>query len=1019
MKNLHLLAIFGFIIFPTSARDFRPEAQLENIPLPDSSIQQCYVFRTTAGVRYTVESSEDLKNWTAQEEIYGMGNDYVVTLREYTPSPPSPPGTPPTVAPVPAIHASIRLQRASGTEGGSVASWRSLDHDGPVVVRINGSMDAGWNQIPLFWDRFGAYSFFILHPNNTATPPSENPHLGTKDSAMLAVLEASLPEMNQQVIDSVARARNAPPPAPAAPGSRKYLRVFVDATVDTDSDGSPDWAEFEIASRGTGSMVSGVIGDPFNPDTNEDGISDGDQLDADLDGTSDKRDAVPSDSTAFFPLEAPPRYALFPITNVDPNDAGSEPYKISDKGRVLYREGTWCAGVWTPLVAPSGGSQGVPQLAHAYAINDNDVVLGSGIYQVSSAPETHVGMLYHWKTPSANPLPVKSSQMVEQGYAGRFIGDYVYHGFAPRPVLSNDGRFSAVTSEWSETARGMSSTGVQGDDGITRYKNELRLSIWTLPIGTGEIATEAAGAGNNDMPFHQAPGLSWGYRDDHNGIRRGKIFSPAALPDLPFEPYHVFATSNGILALPYPQLVDPITPKLFTNNTWQDCPSYKHAFDMADDGTAITGMDGAFHLGMTAPILLNGKWNDINRSTPGLPAPEPGAPVINLLDTTASGWILADRGVNDGELNSAVMLPIRAEGKYTRTAANPDGSFSTETEAAGVDDFSVGSFAPGVAVQDRIWIMAPKGGTGNVTFKAPLNSLTPLKIAAEHITFSGQAEATFASAEETFAIGVSATVTAGQDVLLDLTLGQGATAVASLSKPIGIKIMKDRVVKVNVYEVARRQSPGGPYAYVSHVPTEAEITEHLNDIFKPQINVTFDVKLIDPALALAWDANSNETLDSPGPGQYSPEQEAILAALPTTARAANIRVLLIGSKKNDGTVVLLNKTAYGIANRTGTTSHPGPTCWILGEYSGKQNGKEAQLDTIAHEVGHIFVDYGHPDQVASPGHAELPGTARNIPLRLMCSGTNSGTQSRLLVKGEWDEAEKWLRAEELAGRLGP
>jgi hypothetical protein len=32
------------------------------------------------------------------------------------------------------------------------------------------------------------------------------------------------------------------------------------------------------------------------------------------------------------------------------------------------------------------------------------------------------------------------------------------------------------------------------------------------------------------------------------------------------------------------------------------------------------------------------------------------------------------------------------------------------------------------------------------------------------------------------------------------------------------------------------------------------------------------------------------------------------------------------------------------------------------------------------------------------------------PLRLMCSGPNSDGSSRLLVKGEWDEAEKWLKA---------
>ncbi len=307
--NLIFAIVLCLLIFtPAFARDFRPDGHLENIPLTDSSIQQCYVFRTTAGVRYTVESSADLTNWTAQDDIYGMGNEYAVTLREFTPAPPPPPGTPPTTHPSPPSNASVRLQRASGGEGGTVVSWASLDHGGPVIVRIVGNMVPAWNQIPLFWDRYGSYNFFIWHPNDTATPPAENPILATKDSAMLAVLEASLPAMNQQVVDSVVRSRNAPPPAPPAPGSRKFLRLLVDATPDTDSDGSPDWAEFEIAAREAVAPPASFApdpdgpqnapapparGDPYDADTNNDGIPDGQQLDADLDGTPASRTPTP------------------------------------------------------------------------------------------------------------------------------------------------------------------------------------------------------------------------------------------------------------------------------------------------------------------------------------------------------------------------------------------------------------------------------------------------------------------------------------------------------------------------------------------------------------------------------------------------------------------------------------------------------------------------------------------------------------------------------------------------------
>ena len=77
------------------ARDFRPASHLENIPADNSSIQECYVFETAPGVAYTVEVSNNLSNWTPQDEIYGLGGEYAVAMREFTPPPPPPPGSPP------------------------------------------------------------------------------------------------------------------------------------------------------------------------------------------------------------------------------------------------------------------------------------------------------------------------------------------------------------------------------------------------------------------------------------------------------------------------------------------------------------------------------------------------------------------------------------------------------------------------------------------------------------------------------------------------------------------------------------------------------------------------------------------------------------------------------------------------------------------------------------------------------------------------------------------------------------
>jgi hypothetical protein len=69
------------------------------------------------------------------------------------------------------------------------------------------------------------------------------------------------------------------------------------------------------------------------------------------------------------------------------------------------------------------------------------------------------------------------------------------------------------------------------------------------------------------------------------------------------------------------------------------------------------------------------------------------------------------------------------------------------------------------------------------------------------------------------------------------------------------------------------------------------------------------------------------------------------------------------------------------------------------------------LTTIAHEIGHLFVGIGHPDQ--GEGVAPLAGTAHVE--RLMFSNIDgkvhaSTLDENLLVKAEWDKAEQWLIA---------
>ncbi len=102
MKTTLCFAIGLALSSPAFTRDFRPEGRIENIQVDDSSVQQSYIFRTIPGVLYRVESSHDLSQWTAEDEIYGLGQEYVVPMREFTPPPPPEPGTPPATPPTPA-----------------------------------------------------------------------------------------------------------------------------------------------------------------------------------------------------------------------------------------------------------------------------------------------------------------------------------------------------------------------------------------------------------------------------------------------------------------------------------------------------------------------------------------------------------------------------------------------------------------------------------------------------------------------------------------------------------------------------------------------------------------------------------------------------------------------------------------------------------------------------------------------------------------------------------------------------
>lgn len=94
-----LLALSSLTLAQPEGDALLPARWLEDIAATDNSIQRTLVFNAIAGVLYTVQSSENLNDWTSEETHYGLGHDILVPMFERTPPPPLPPGTPPTESP--------------------------------------------------------------------------------------------------------------------------------------------------------------------------------------------------------------------------------------------------------------------------------------------------------------------------------------------------------------------------------------------------------------------------------------------------------------------------------------------------------------------------------------------------------------------------------------------------------------------------------------------------------------------------------------------------------------------------------------------------------------------------------------------------------------------------------------------------------------------------------------------------------------------------------------------------------
>jgi hypothetical protein len=752
---------FGLLLISSlSARDFRPESWSENITITGGAVLQCHVFQTVPGIEYRVEASNDLTSWTQTDELYGLGHQYVVAMRELIPAPPPDPEAPPVEVPGPTENASIRMQPSAASAGGTIISWASLDHGGPMIHHIAGVMDPAWESIPLFVDRYGDFNFFITLPSIELDPPEFNSPLGPKDLAMIETLEDNLVAMNQQVAASSAAARNAPPPPPSNPNAAKFWRIQCDWSIDTDQDGTPDWMEFEIGTWTNGGPTHPLRADAFQGDTNNNGIPDGEELDYDKDGVPDAKDVGKGDSSATFEIGPIPRFALFPITNASPPAEWPLPIQINDMGTVLYSNGSWTGGIWTPLQgAANRGDIGV--VVQAFAINDSGEIVGhhTGMLDASGNPipsHTLAGNLAYWSAPHVSCVPLAVGTDfpwiggVQQTYPGPYRSNY----------LSNDGCLIGLR----ETLTSSPETGTTVERPGDRW-------LWTLPgLGRtpGKIPVSFDEGGVTDASLY------WGFVSNPGENPQQTIMSGAGQINPP-------GTIHNLNRGPLGELIASFkydkNTQVWKNGGWYDSPTYAQSIDISEDGTAI----GKAHDGMNAPIFLNGKWTDMKRSSPGILGGWNDGSVTNL-DTTPGGWILSRRETNlaPDELEHAIMLPLKGECLYVQES-QPG---VTTKKYTGVDDFSIGAIFTSPSVQDRIWIMAPKGGTPkSITFTTPVDGVHPLVLSASSVDFGNVDKKGYLySRASTVTLAATVDSESGADIAVDIHFD----TIASLSKPLGV-----------------------------------------------------------------------------------------------------------------------------------------------------------------------------------------------------------------------------------------
>jgi hypothetical protein len=816
------------------------------------------------------------------------------------------------------------------------------------------------------------------------------------DDVFLEAFKAELPALNLQM-DQGNFVTHAPPVlVQGAPQEKGFMKVVADWSLDSDSDGTPDFVEFRNLANGF------PLAEIYSADSNNNGVIDSLETDSDNDGIVDKLDLDIVDPALDWERTRAPKYAAFAfsIPNVSNWPDADKPLQINDHGEVLFLRSVWQSGETYSLAYEGIGIENCV----ARGMNNLGTVIGFGLRNGQPMPKNPVfsvgppgggiignaQVVCRWDDRDSLPVAIVD----QYGYGAVAFGDAGGWGedISPDSLIDDAGRFIAVRA---------------GDPAV--------LCSWTFDPLTGKYSSQVIGEDRDQLNSVLAPSIAWG-----PGFLNGGILEDGgSLANLDFSPYKITRKTNGRLAafsktgsLMYSQV---------SAGSWK--LAKVKGMDLSDVGIFVTDSVQFNFRGRSGKIpVVAPKVGEVIATAPG------------LFDISPSGFAL---GLRPEKVNNAyqtyAFLPISVdevtphEGVDWHTAQTPFGP------TKGIVDEPLDG-------EGRFWIMVPKNGPAPGKTKAVIKSWAstenPVKLVAPGIVIT---PSVVTSSNEI--VEFERTSSDVGDVDINIQVGDVGEWVSANSTPLGIKVMEKRVISITVWSITAK-GPATPQnatglTKVDPLFTKEGVESFLNRVFGKQTNAYFEVTWNDRSPATqaplypSWDQKLDGATSFLGTPDvfditYDPDKETNPGPEASAVKAAHfdanaaINIYLIATTDHKGIQAHgldgQKRTSFGVANGF---AYPDLRIAFIDASLGSDLFSSAEkaerlpdrLRTIAHEIGHIMIGAGHPGQAGNSSPSPLPLT--NHIERLMSGGDLArfslpGEQGLLLVKEEWDLIEDWL-----------